>query len=67
MGLTHLCADNVWRAVALNPSIQGTKSEDTILVGGTNPERLTARVEWPIVHVFVDAQTMQGPAILEVL
>ena len=66
---TPTSAETVYagEAFAWNPSIQGTKSEDTILVGGTRAEILTAGAEWPMLQVVVDAQVIQRPAILEVL
>jgi len=39
------------QAFAWNPSIAGTKSEDTILVNGSGQEVLTACRRWPAIHV----------------
>jgi len=52
---------------AWNPSITGTKSEDTILVApdGQPNEVLTATPGWPMIDVTVDGQTIQRPAIWE--
>jgi len=52
---------------AWNPSITGTKSEDTILVGaeGQPNEVLTATPGWPMLSVTVDGQTYERPAIGE--
>ena len=54
---------------AWNPSITGTKSEDTILVGEANNEILTAIPGWPMLSVSVEGQAepLLRPAILEVL
>lgn len=54
-------------AYAWNPSIAGAKSEDTILVGPTGNEVLTAIPGWPAISVSMKGQVMQRPAILEVL
>ncbi len=51
---------------AWNPSITGTKSEDTILVGPSNNEILTAVPDWPMLLVEADGQNIPRPAILEV-
>jgi hypothetical protein len=54
----------VWQAFAWNPSVRGSKSEDTILVTETGPEILTNWPEWPALDVTVDDETIQRPAIL---
>ena len=64
-GATHIVA--VGQAYAWNPSITGTKSEDTILVGEKANEVLTAISGWPSLSVAVDGQTMARPAILQIL
>ena len=51
---------------AWNPSITGTKSEDTILVGESSNEVLTTIGGWPMLSIPVDSQTIQRPAILEI-
>jgi len=56
---------SVGQAFAWNPSIAGTKSEDTILVGENGNEVLTAISGWPTVTVKVRGQTLERPAILE--
>jgi len=58
---------SVGQAYAWNPSITGVKSEDTILVGQENNEILTEIANWPTLSVAVDGQTIQRPAILEVV
>jgi antitoxin VapB len=54
----------VGQAYAWNPSITGCKSEDTILVGGTSNEVLTAIENWPTIAVDIDGETIERPAIL---
>ncbi len=56
---------SVGQVYAWNPSITGTKSEDTILVGDKGNEVLTAIDGWPTLTVTVDGQEYKRPAILE--
>lgn len=58
-------AVTVGQVYAWNPSITGTKSEDTILVGPSGNEVLTAMPDWPMLIVEADGQNMVRPAILE--
>jgi len=58
---------SIGQAYAWNPSITGTKSEDTILVGKAGNEVLTAIENWPTLPVTVDDQEIARPAILEML
>jgi len=58
---------SVGQVYAWNPSITGTKSEDTILVGEAGNEVLTAIENWPKLLVTVDGQAFTRPAILEIL
>ncbi len=51
---------------AWNPSIAGTKSEDTILVGKNQNEILTMIPSWPTMLVNVNSGKLERPAILEV-
>jgi Xaa-Pro aminopeptidase len=51
---------------AWNPSITGTKSEDTILVGENGNEILSAIPGWPALRMEVDGLTIERPAILEI-
>lgn len=51
---------------AWNPSITGTKSEDTILVGETANENLTSILGWPVMTIDLDGSTLERPAILVV-
>ncbi len=50
---------------AWNPSITGTKSEDTILIGEQSNKILTEIAGWPVLTVQAGGQTIQRPAILE--
>lgn len=52
---------------AWNPSIAGTKSEDTILVGETGNEVLTTIKGWPSIAVEIDGQVIERPDILEIV
>lgn len=56
----------VGQAYAWNPSITGTKSEDTILVGESSNEVISAIPGWPMLSVFIDGQPWPRPAILEI-
>jgi Xaa-Pro aminopeptidase len=50
---------------AWNPSITGTKSEDTILVKGNGNEIMTEIPGWPEIKIDVEGQVISRPAILE--
>lgn len=52
---------------AWNPSITGTKSEDSILVGAQDNEILTRIADWPTLPVSVSGREIERPAILEIL
>ena len=54
------------QAYAWNPSITGTKSEDTILVGQERSEVLTSIDGWPTLEVVVEGEALSRPAVLEV-
>ncbi|MCL7452892.1 MAG: M24 family metallopeptidase [Anaerolineae bacterium] len=54
------------QAYAWNPSITGTKSEDTVLLGTKGLEVLTAIDGWPVVHSSAGGAEYARPAILEV-
>ena len=47
------------QAVAWNPSIAGTKSEDTVLVKDGGFEILTQAKDWPMIQVTVDETTIE--------
>jgi antitoxin VapB len=49
---------------AWNPSITGTKSEDTILVTETGNEILTSISGWSVISVDVHGDSLERPAIL---
>lgn len=53
------------QAYAWNPSITGVKSEDTILVGETYNEIVTAIAGWETMRVSVGDQVIERPVILE--
>jgi Xaa-Pro aminopeptidase len=55
------------QAFAWNPSITGTKSEDTILVGEDQNQVLTTVEGWPTLAIAVDGREIARPAILEVV
>ena len=50
---------------AWNPTIQGAKSEDTIIVSSGEPELITLTNDWPVIDVEVDGMTFSRPAIME--
>ncbi|MBN2303492.1 MAG: M24 family metallopeptidase [Anaerolineae bacterium] len=53
---------------AWNPSITGTKCEDSVLVQDSGaPEVLTAMTGWPVQTVEVNGVTLARPLILEVV
>ncbi len=60
---THVVS--VAQAYAWNPSIAGTKSEDTMLVGEEGNELLTSIEGWPTTTVTVDGEPMRRPTVLE--
>lgn len=51
------------QAFAWNPSITGTKSEDTILVGESSNEIITEMADWPSIEVQIGDQIIKRPAI----
>ncbi|HUU91371.1 MAG TPA: M24 family metallopeptidase [Phycisphaerae bacterium] len=53
------------QAFAWNPSVAGTKSEDTILCLETGPELLAAPTDWPMVSAEWKGFAIDRPAILE--
>jgi Xaa-Pro aminopeptidase len=55
----------LYQAYAWNPSITGTKSEDTILVGESENEILTRIDDWPTQTIEVDGELIRRPIILE--
>jgi len=51
---------------AWNPSITGTKSEDTILVNKESFDILTETSDWPNILISMNGKTIKRPHILEV-
>ncbi len=50
---------------AWNPSITGTKSEDTVLIAGKKkPEVISATPGWPMIKVVYQGEKINRPAIL---
>lgn len=55
------------QAYAWNPSITGTKSEDTFLVGETQNDIITAIQGWPTLEIEIGGVPYARPRILEVV
>jgi len=53
------------QAFAWNPSIAGTKSEDTIVATSAGPEVLSGSPEWPMWTATYGGEAVERPAILE--
>ncbi|MBM3474911.1 MAG: M24 family metallopeptidase [Armatimonadetes bacterium] len=53
------------QAFAWNPSISGTKSEDTIIATSSGPEVLSSSPEWPMRTATYGTGSVDRPAILE--
>jgi Xaa-Pro dipeptidase len=53
------------QAITWNPTVQGTKSEDTILVNTGVPEIITQTDNWPTIEYKVDGIQLRRPVILE--
>jgi Xaa-Pro aminopeptidase len=52
------------QAYAWNPSITGTKSEDTFLVTARGPQILTPAQNWPMIEVLGGGEPMKRPDVL---
>jgi antitoxin VapB len=52
------------QAAAWNPSITGTKSEDTIVVTADGHDFLTRHGEWPVLTVEHEGQRLQFADVL---
>jgi antitoxin VapB len=52
------------QAFAWNPSITGTKIEETALVSAAGVELITSTSGWPSIPVEVQGQTLQAPDVL---
>ncbi len=48
-----------------NPTVAGTKSEDTILVTPRGPEVITKSADWPKTEVVLDKKKFNRYAILD--
>ncbi|MFM2309481.1 MAG: hypothetical protein RLY87_1602 [Chloroflexota bacterium] len=59
---SHIIAVN--QAFAWNPSITGTKSEDTMIVTANGPESLSTTGDWPMQQIVIGRHTYERPAIL---
>ena len=55
----------VHQACAWNPTVQGTKSEDTFLIEPNGNRVLTVSSDWPTITVETGARSLTRPAILE--
>jgi Xaa-Pro dipeptidase len=53
------------QAFCSNPSIAGTKSEDTILATSKGPELLSKPIEFPVMDMEIEGYRFQRPGILE--
>lgn len=60
--IDELVYDN--QAFAWNPSITGTKSEDTVVATAEGPDVLTAAVDWPMLEVDYHGAKLARPDIL---
>src|SRR5690606_33490230 len=58
---TGLIAEN--QAFCWNPSITGTKSEDTVIVSSNGAEFITAPIIFPILNVEVNGKSYSRAAI----
>jgi Xaa-Pro aminopeptidase len=52
------------QAFAWNPSITGTKVEDTVIVSGEQLESITATADWPQISISVDGKEYRSPDVL---
>jgi Xaa-Pro aminopeptidase len=57
---------NIGQVYAWNPSITGTKSEDSIIVEGEGFSILTKIPGWPTLSIETQGQSIERPAILEI-
>jgi hypothetical protein len=54
----------VGQAFAWNPSITGTKSEDTMLLTAHGPLALSSTGQWPMIATSVAGVVIERPGIL---
>jgi Xaa-Pro dipeptidase len=52
------------QAFAMNPTVQGAKAEDTIIVQGDHTENLTSTKNWPQIKVKLDGREYASADIL---
>jgi antitoxin VapB len=52
------------QAFAMNPTVQGTKAEDTILVQQTRAENLSSTPDWPKIKVELDGMVYESADVL---
>jgi antitoxin VapB len=52
------------QAFAWNPSITGTKVEETVIVSGERLESITATRDWPQISTTVDGKEYRSPDVL---
>ena len=52
------------QAFAWNPTIAGTKSEDTIIACAGGPEVISAQPDWPMLEISWGGNTLPRPGIL---
>lgn len=52
------------QCVAWNPSITGSKSEDTVLITEEGPDNLSYSGDWPMVEIGYHQSSILRPAIL---
>ena len=52
------------QAFAWNPTISGTKSEDTIIATAAGPEIISLSGDWPLIQVEYNGRVVQRPDIL---
>lgn len=54
------------QAFAWNPSITGTKVEETVIVGENGIEPITESVNFPVITTTIDGVAYRSPGILEI-
>jgi antitoxin VapB len=53
-----------WQAFAWNPSITGTKVEETWIVSESSAEAITRTPEWPVIEVEVGGNVYASPDVV---
>lgn len=53
-----------YQAFAWNPSIRGTKVEETAIVSAGGPEIITTTPNWPVITTEIDGKEFNSPGIL---